>query len=165
MSRRHLSGFSLVELLVYFAIVAIVGVIFVNVLLIMLQSRSQLHARARVHQNLNFALLRIAQDVRAATALEADEEEQLVLTMNDDEKSTRTLTYEDGVIYMQKDEEEKEALLTDDVELTAFVVSSLRTELSSNAGVRIELALRYRDEGDPHAQFHQSFATSIYLRN
>lgn len=62
-------GFSLLELLIYIAIIAIVTVFIAGIFLILNKSRGQTEARNEVNSSLRFAIEKISQDVRAASGV------------------------------------------------------------------------------------------------
>jgi type II secretory pathway pseudopilin PulG len=62
-------GFSLLELLIYVALIAILTMIVASTVLILNRSRGSTEARAEVNTNLRFAIEKIAFDVQTATAI------------------------------------------------------------------------------------------------
>jgi len=66
-SAQH--GFSLLELIVYIAILAIVLVIFTGTFLSLNRGQGQVQARSEVNAALRFATEKIAQDIRSASAV------------------------------------------------------------------------------------------------
>ncbi len=64
-------GFSLLELLIYMAILAGFLVVLVNLFFMISASSSREEARAEVRQNLRFAAQQITTDIRSATAISA----------------------------------------------------------------------------------------------
>lgn len=62
-------GFSLLELLIYVALIAILTMIVASTVLILNRSRGATEARAEVNTNLRFAIEKIAQDIQSASAI------------------------------------------------------------------------------------------------
>lgn len=60
-------GFSLLELLIYVALIAILTMIVASTVLILNRSRGATEARAEVNTNLRFAIAKIAQDIGTAS--------------------------------------------------------------------------------------------------
>lgn len=65
------NGFSLLELLIYVAIIAIVTLFIAGIFLILNKSRGQIEARNEVNSNLRFAIEKISQDIKAASNVSA----------------------------------------------------------------------------------------------
>ena len=63
------SGFSLLELLIYTAVLAVMATVIVNVFLGITMGRGQFAAESEVNSNLRFAIEKINQDIRAASAV------------------------------------------------------------------------------------------------
>jgi len=63
------SGFSLLELLIYTAVLAVMATVIVNVFLGITKGRGQFTAESEVNSNLRFAIEKIGQDIRSASAV------------------------------------------------------------------------------------------------
>lgn len=64
-------GFSLLELLIYVAIIAIITVFISGIFLILNKSRGQTEARNEVNSAIRFAIEKISQDIKAASGVSA----------------------------------------------------------------------------------------------
>lgn len=67
--RRHQKGFSLLELLVYIGILALMSVILSTAFVSLTRGRAQSTARSDVESNARFVLERITQDISAASSV------------------------------------------------------------------------------------------------
>lgn len=68
-SKFSQGGFSLLELLIYTAVLAVMATVIVNVFLGITMGRGQFAAESEVNSNLRFAIEKINQDIRAASTV------------------------------------------------------------------------------------------------
>lgn len=63
------NGFSLLELLIYISIIAVITLVISSVFIFFNRGRGQVEARNAVNTNLNFAITKISQDLKSASAV------------------------------------------------------------------------------------------------
>ncbi|MBI4692387.1 MAG: prepilin-type N-terminal cleavage/methylation domain-containing protein [Candidatus Terrybacteria bacterium] len=68
-SKLKNSGFSLLELLIYIAILAVVVVMISNIIFSLNKSRAKIEAESELNSNLRFSLLKIVQDIKEASSV------------------------------------------------------------------------------------------------
>jgi len=66
---RSQAGFSLLELLIYLVLLALMSLVVASVFITIIQGQGQIEVRTDVNSNLRFATEKIAQDIRAASAV------------------------------------------------------------------------------------------------
>jgi prepilin-type N-terminal cleavage/methylation domain-containing protein len=66
---RQKSGFSLMELLIYMAIVSVIVVVLANIFIALSKGRGQVESRTEVSTALRFSIAKINQDIKAASSV------------------------------------------------------------------------------------------------
>jgi len=169
--KNHISqGFSLIELLLYIALIAVFSSLLASLFIVLGKSRAQLEARSEVHQALAFASEKMAQDIRSATSVTTPsspgvEADTLVLTVDG---SVITYQVTAGVLERQVD-----ALAAEPMTARTMTVSSLsfiRTQnmnalLQKNqVGIQLALTVAYQTAGVDWS-YHASKQTTVLMRN
>ena len=80
-------GFSLLELLIYMAILSIMSVILSASFLSLTKGRAKSESRTEVNSNLRFAMERIVQDINAASAVSAPDRKSTRLNSSHSDRS------------------------------------------------------------------------------
>lgn len=164
------SGFSLIELLIYIAIIAVFSSVLASVFIALGRSRGQLEARAEVNQALRFANEKMTQDIRAATT---------VTTPASAGASSSTLTLVVGgstVTYRTNAgalERQIDALPAEPVTSALVSVSLLRFTRTENTnvvlgktrvGIQTEITIAYQTAGQDWA-YDASKKTTTLMRD
>lgn len=136
MKQRFLScikaqaGFTLMELLLYSAILGVISLALVGFLGEIYRYYYNVQFKARVSQNLRFVSQIIEQAVRQAQKINSASGSTLSLAMNDSSKNPTVFGLENGRIYKQEGSGAKQYLTAQNVEVTNLDFSYLSSVLS-----------------------------------
>jgi Tfp pilus assembly protein PilW len=161
-------GFSLLELLVYMAILAGFLIVIVNLFFIISTSSAKEEARAEVRQNLRFAIEQIKADIRfsgAAIVINAPTSGGAGNTLNFTIGGTTTdFSVASGVLQRTRGAVTQN-ITTDKVAVS--VANSIFTRID-NVGakptIQIVLTMSYNDNGRPDYKFFESVQTTVSVR-
>jgi|GEM_PF-1348355 len=121
-------GFTLIEIVLYTGILAVVGLIGTQFFLVISRSYFQDQARNEVTQNVRFVSHTMQQAVRAAAKVNTASSSMLDLAMTDAAKSPTVFTLANGVLYRQEGGGAQVALTSDKVEVTSLYFYSVATQ-------------------------------------
>lgn len=155
-------GFSLLEVIVYTAIIGVVGTLMTGILVSLLKIQNLQVATPDVHQQINFVILNIQRFVRASSAINMvnnDEDPVLTLTMADSTKNP-TLIYRTGTrIYLKEGTSMEVPLTSNDV-----TVEDLQfIKISSAAGfdsIQFTVSMSYATE-NPQREFSKTITSTV----
>jgi prepilin-type N-terminal cleavage/methylation domain-containing protein len=165
-------GFTLIETLIYLAIVggAVSG--FVLFSLGVGDSRSKNYVVQEVHGNTRTALGIISQRLRAAEAVNTasstfgTDPGVLSLQMSDAAKNPTVidLTADNGVLQVTEGASSSVAITSDEVNITNLVFTNL-TASSTRENIRVEITAEYNNpSGDVEFTYTQSLQTAVSVR-
>jgi type II secretory pathway pseudopilin PulG len=165
-------GFSLVETLIYIAILGFAVVAIVSFSLSMANARSKNYVVQEVQANSRGALNIITQRILAAEEINAGvstfalDPGVLSLQMADPLKNPTVinLSADNGVLQITQGTEGPISLTSDEVNVTNLVFTNL-TPQGSRANIRVEITIKYDNpSGDVEFNYSQTLQTSISLR-
>jgi type II secretory pathway pseudopilin PulG len=139
--RTERSGFSLFEVVVYMAIVAIMMVAILALAAENLSSRVKAVAMQRVNYQSQFVLDRLSRDVQAATAIDVTDFASNILTVTLADGTTRQYEVVAGKLFVSVNSAAAVALTSDAVIVTTFTLDDRTTVGSDVHAVGIELTL------------------------
>jgi len=144
------AGFSLVEILIYLAIVG--GLLLASTQLITsaLTSRNRVTAQTAVAQNMRFAINKIGQEVRSAKKIDGEtkfNQDQGKLVLGENGRFNKTIfTLVDGIIQLRQqggDEDFSAVLTTDDVNVSVMRFQDVGA--AKQEAIRVTLEISYRN--------------------
>ncbi len=165
-------GFSLLELLIYIAILAIVTMVIVGVFLSLNRGRGEVETRSEVNSNLRFAIEKISQDLRAATSSAAiispastsTASNVLTIIVGADTISYATTT--DNLLQRSVNGT-PENITSDTVKIDSLSFTRLenRNAVLNKifASVNVEMKISYKSES-PDQRYEESKETTIGIR-
>jgi prepilin-type N-terminal cleavage/methylation domain-containing protein len=147
---RPKRGFTLIEILIY---TAIMGSIFVSSVFItraMYDTRARIRSSVILEENMRFALARIMSEVREADGVSepvSSTGTTLTLIMNDPAHDPTVISLADGVITMSKGGNPAAALTSSEAEITSLVFTRSEGDFPL---IRAELGGRMRNAAGPY---------------
>lgn len=166
--KNNQQGFSLLELLIYIAILSGFLLVITNLFFTVSTSSAREEARAEVRQNLRFASHRIANEVRSAreivSATLPDGGAGNVLDVKIVDGTITRFNVSNGVLQRTQNfglpGETAESITTDNVAV------SISPEIFNRIGstIQINLKIDYNDNGREDYKFFESVKTTVSLR-
>lgn len=161
-------GFSLLELLIYMAILAGFLVVLVNLFFIISASSGREEARAEVQQNLRFASQQITADIRSATAITEPIAGSGGNTLNITIGGAATVYSISASGILQKTRGAvTENITTDKVSVASPALAPFvftRDSLGLRPTVQIILEMSYNDNGRADFKFSDKVQTTVSLK-
>lgn len=166
--KNNQHGFSLLELLIYMAILAGFLMVVVNLFFMISSSSGREEARAEVQQNLRFALQQITSDIRSATAVSVPasggEGNTLSITVGG---VVASYTVSGGILQRTRGAS-TENITTDRVTVNSPSVAPFVFTRADNSGARptiqIVLEMSYNDNGRANYKFSDKVQTTVSLK-
>ena len=164
-------GFTLVELLIYIAILGLVIVGIIYFVISITNSRSKNYVVEEVHENARTAMDTIAQTIRSANGIntgqsifESDPGE-LSLATTDAQKNPTiiNLDQDDGVLLIKEGAASEVAITSDNIKITRLVFYNI-TGNSSRENIYIELEVSYSDGDQIVYNYTTNLKTSASVR-
>jgi prepilin-type N-terminal cleavage/methylation domain-containing protein len=162
-------GFTLIEMLIYIAILSVVFVVIVNVLLILMRSSAKLAAAKSINNSAITFMERAGREIRESARIKQGAGESVLgshpgdlwIDSSASGVSTTTRFFLTGsTIQMSKNGTLIGNLTLDDVTVTNLVFRKI--DLATSTAVKIELQLR---AGSGSAQRTENFYSTIVLRS
>jgi type II secretory pathway pseudopilin PulG len=162
----RLKGFTLVETLIYIAILGALLAYFISFSLSISNSRSKTYVMQEVNANARIALETLAENIRAADNISEPNagtaEGTLKLDMPDPEDDI-SFGLSNGELKVTIGASVSYAVISDQVEITNLIFYNLASP-GEKDNVRIFLTMEYRDPESKEYQYSRSFQTSVNLR-
>jgi len=150
-------GFTLIEVLIYIAIIGIVITSFVTFALSIGNSRSQTYVVQEVHANARTALDLISQKIRSAddvvSPTEGNSESSLELS-----NPNLTFSVSNGVLNIGST-----AITSDEVNVSSVSFTNL-APLGERDNIRVQMTVECRGDGSKEYEYSQSLQTAISIR-
>ena len=166
------AGFTLIEVLIYIAIIGAVVGSFVMFSLAISSSRNKTYVAQEVQANARTAQELISQRIRAATGVNVVastfglDPGVLSLAMADPTKNPTVINLDqnDGVLLITEGAASPVAITSDEVNVTNLVFGDL-TSSGARANIRIEITVAFNNSpGDVEFDYSQSWQTAVSLR-
>lgn len=159
-----IKGFSLVEILIYTAIIGIVGVLFGNILIIVTRIQNQQTSSIEVNQQMNFAMGTIQRLIRESSAVEiatGTPVSNLKLRTKEPAKDPTNITLSSGKITVQQGVSAAFDLTTGSVVVNQLSFWKI-TSYPGRDTVQIDISISYNTQ-NPQQQFTKTL-TSVVAR-
>lgn len=163
-------GFTLIELIVYLAIVGLALTFSVGLAVALVQSDARGTVRSAVDTSAHRALAKVAEAAYAASGIDAGSSSfgadlgRLSLTMRDAARSPTVFGVSGGRLEITEGAGSAIALTAAAVDVTAFRLTRLNPA-GAKEGFRVELTVRHvNPSNDPAYQFTQTYVTGLVLR-
>jgi len=166
---KLLTGFTLLELLIYVAILAILTVGIASAFLSVNRGRGQVEARSETNTNLQFAIEKISRDLKSASsvttpATAGSSSDTLVMTLSG---STITYSVSSGQLKRQVNSETPETITSDKVTVATPTFTRLEntnTVLNKTVvSIEIDITMSYNSTS-PDYQYSERKKTTAALR-
>jgi type II secretory pathway pseudopilin PulG len=164
-------GFTLIETLIYIAIIGIVITSFVEFSISVSNSRGKAYVASEVQSNLRISMdlikqrIREATDVVTASSTFSSDPSFLTLTMASSTLNPTTigLSSDNGVLGIKEGSNATTTITSSEVSVTNLVFTNL-TASTTRENIRIQMTIEYNDEGDAYYQFSRSVQSAVSLR-
>lgn len=160
-------AFTLIEVLIYIAIIGLMASSFIFFSLAVSNSRFKNYAVQEVQANSRVALDLIAQKIRLAedviVPVEGDSSGVLILDMPDPEANL-TFSINDGVLVLAKGTADPVSITSDEVNVSSLIFTNV-TESGKRENIKVEIMIEYRQGENKEYQFSQSSETAVSLRH
>lgn len=165
------TGFTLVEILIYLAIVGLVVVSFISFAVVISDSRGKAYVEQEVQANARVALNLITQKILASDGVNAgastfdSDPGVLSLSMANGSKDPTVinLSADDGQLQIKEGSDSAVVVTSDEVRVTNLIFTDL-TSTSDKENIRIELTMEYAETDDVIYSYSQSLQTAVSLR-
>lgn len=165
-------GFSLVEFMIYFMIFSAVAILLVNLFVSTARGRGQVQSRAEVQQNLRAAVLSMTQAIHRATGVSGTPGATLCLTMTDTSKNPTQFDLSSTVARIAEGSGggacppsgTPQALTGDKVEVTGLTFTQIANPAPAKPTIKIDITIKYKDNGNPQLVYSQNLITSVALK-
>lgn len=159
-------GFSLVELIIYISIFTVALAVGYQLLSVTGRIRSQTEARYEVQQNIRFAVEKISEQIRKASAISGTyPANTLTLTVSG---QSVVFNLSGGILTMQEGAGPIQNLTTDSVVASApdggYLFTKIDNPVPSKSSVQIKLKMDYNNLGRPDWTYGTEMRTTISLR-
>ncbi|MBI5466118.1 MAG: prepilin-type N-terminal cleavage/methylation domain-containing protein [Candidatus Kerfeldbacteria bacterium] len=166
--RLAIRGFSLLELIIYIAILAVLLMVIVGLASTSSQSSSAEEARAEVQQNLRFSLDTISSAVRRAASINTPTAggsgSALSLAMSDGSKNPTVFDLSSQVLRITEGAGIAQALTNNRVKVTSIGFQHLANASPAKPTIQITLTIAYNDLGRSVYQYSKTEQTTVSLR-
>jgi prepilin-type N-terminal cleavage/methylation domain-containing protein len=168
---RNKSGFTLIEVLIYIAIVALVITTLVQFILSISQSRNKNYVVQEVQGNVRSVVdiisrnVRSATDIQLATSTLGTDPGVLVLTMASSSLNPTifSLSADDGVAQIKQGSQTTTTLTSDEVRVTNFVFIDT-TGSSTRKHMKLEMTVESASTDSVDVRYDQSIETTFGIR-
>jgi type II secretory pathway component PulJ len=164
----HRLGFSLLEVLLYVAIFAVVTTAIVGLAASVSRSNAAEEARAEVQQNLRFSLATVGEAVRRATGVTTPPaggtDPALQLTMADSTKNPTVFDVNQEVLRLAEGIGAPQSLTSSRVRVTALSFQHLANAAPAKPTVAVTMTVAFDDQGRPGYQYAKTEQTTVSLR-
>ena len=155
-------GFSLIEVLVYTALIGIVGTLLNGILISLLRIQNKQVAATEVNQQFNFILLNVQRFVRKSDSINMVNNtpgSTLTLQMTDAAKNP-TLIYKTGnTVYLKEGASSEVPLTTDDINVDSLEFTKISSATNYDL-VQLTVSLSYNTQ-NPQRVFSKTIASAV----
>lgn len=170
-SNNHSKGFTLIETLIYIALISGAIVSFITFVISISNSRNKVYVKQEVQANARIALnlitqtIKSANDVNVASSTFAIDPGVLSLSMDDagENPTIINLNEDDGVLQIKKGSDPVIAVSSDEVKITNLVFTNLTGD-NEKENIRIEITTEYRNDESVFFQYSTDIQTAVNLR-
>lgn len=164
-------GFTLIETLIYIAIIGGVMATFISFGLSIAQNRNKVYAKQEVQANARIALNIISQKIKSANGLDAESSTfdsdpgVLSLSMSDGDidPTIIDLSVDDGILQITQGTDDPIFITSDKVKITNLVFTNLSGE-NERGNIKIDMTVEYDSGGDLAFSSSQDLTTAVSLR-
>ncbi len=169
--KKNSAGFTLIETLIYIAIIGGVMATFISFGLGIAQNRNKVFAKQEVQANARVALDIIGQKIKmsnginiASSTFDADPG-VLSLSMNDGDidPTIIDLSVDDGILQITQGIGDPIFITSDKVKITNLVFTNLSGD-SASGNIKIDITVEYDSAGDTSFNYSQDITTAVSLR-
>lgn len=170
--RSAAKGFTLIETLIYIAVIGLVVSSFVVFSVSVSQSGNKTFVTQEVHANARHALDIMSGRIRASTGVNTEASTfgsdpgvlSLSMAASGSNPTVLSLSGDDGVLQITEGVGSAVALTSDEVKVTNLVFTNL-TPTGARESIRIQMTVAYNNAGsDVEYSYSKSFQTAVSLR-
>ncbi len=167
------TGFTLLELIVYLAIISVIAVSFTSYTISITNTRTKTYVAQEVHANARAALETMSQRIQAATGVNIGastfgvDPGVLSLIMADATKNPTILdlTANDGRLRIKEGSAGAVELTSNEVSVTNLVFTNLTPAGVPRENIRIQMTMQYNNPGsNVHYSYSKAFQTTVSVR-
>ena len=168
---KKADGFTLVETLVYIALIGGAMISFVNFTISITNSRNKVYVKQEVQANARMALNLISQTIKSADGVNVASSTfatdpgilSLVMGNSIENPTIISLTGNDGLLQIKKGSTTEIPITSDEIRITNLVFTNL-TSGSTKENIKIEITLEYAKDESVFYQYSTDLQTSVSLR-
>jgi len=173
MNIKKQKGFTLIETIIYIAIIGLALTSFVVFLVSIIDSRDknyviqEVQANARTSLNLISQSIREARDVNIESSIFNTDPGTISLEMNDSNKNPTIidLNQDDGILRIKQGIGDYIELNSNNIKVTQLIFKNLTKDESNKKNIGIQMVFEYNNQsGDLEFDYSQSIQTAISLR-
>ncbi|MFH1451450.1 MAG: prepilin-type N-terminal cleavage/methylation domain-containing protein [bacterium] len=157
-------GFTLIETLIYIAIIGMIVSSFVIFVLSISASRTKTYAVQEVQANSRFALDLLSQRIKSAQGIisptPGNSASILILDMAD---ADLTFNVTAGVLSATEGLADSIPITSSEVDVSSLIFTNL-TAAEERENIRIEMTVNYQENNSKEYDYSQSFQTAVSLR-
>lgn len=160
------SGFTLIETIIYIAIIGLVITSFIFFSISVSDSRNKNYVVQEVQANARVALNLISQIIRQASDANINNG-SLFLTMDDENKNPTiiNLNQDDGSLMIKQGVGDPIEINSNNIKVTQLIFTNLTKDSAERENIRIQMTVEYDNESsDIIFNYSQTLQTSVSLR-
>ena len=170
--KKYKNGFTLIELIIYVAIISIIATAFITFSISIIDSKGKTDVIQEVNANVRSALDIVTRHVRSASGLNVAsstfDTDPGILTINTNSSSTDPtvieLNQDDGTLQLTQGASSPVSVTSNVIKVTNLMFTNL-TASSSRENIRIQMTLEYSGPtDDPVYQYSRSLQTAVSIR-
>lgn len=158
-------GFTLIELIIYIAIFAVISLVLTDFFITLTKVRAQTEARGEVRQNLARTMERVSQVIRSASGVNSASGNTLSLAMTDSAKNPTIFTVTGNVLTIQEGASPATALTSDKVIISKLSFTSINNPSPAKKSVQVAMMVDYDAKDRPDYIYSSSATTTAVIRN
>ena len=170
-SHNHTKGFTLIETLIYVALIGGAIVSFITFIISISNSRNKVYVKQEVQANARIALnlinqtIKSANDVNVASSTFAIDPGILSLSMDDagENPTIINLNENDGVLQIKKGNNPVIAVTSDEVKIINLVFTNLTGD-NAKENIRVGITVEYKNDESVFFQYSTDVQTAVNLR-
>ncbi|KKU21986.1 MAG: hypothetical protein UX33_C0017G0002 [Candidatus Azambacteria bacterium GW2011_GWC1_46_13] len=158
-------GFTLIELIIYIAIFAVISLVLTDFFITLAKVRAQTEARGEVRQNLSRTMERLSQVIHSASGVNSASGNTLSLAMTDSAKNPTIFTVTENALTIQEGASPATALTSDKVIIGKLSFASINNPSPAKKSVQLSVTVDYDAKERPDYIYSSSATTTAVLRN
>lgn len=158
---KNNKGFSLIEFVIYFGILAAVSILVVNLMINAARDKGHIEARTEVQQNLRYGMLRITQAIHQASSVNGTPGATLSLVIGG---VNNVFDLSSGVLRIKVGAAAEEPITSDKVTVTGLTFTKISNASPAKDTIQTSMTISYKDNGNTQLEYSQSQQSTAGLK-